>query len=81
LYDTASGKHIEDLRQPRYGGFPVKSLRWHPYDHHILYGATCNGMIYALNVKSHTCTAVVSGMLDLAVVSGMLDLAVCCHLI
>ncbi|KAF6029641.1 hypothetical protein EB796_012050 [Bugula neritina] len=60
LYDTASGKHIEDLRQPRYGGFPVKSLRWHPYDHHILYGATCNGMIYALNVKSHTCTAVVS---------------------
>ena len=61
LYDTASGKHIEDLRKPRYGGYPVTSLQWHPYDHHILFAATCQGNVYALDTKTHSCTTVVKG--------------------
>lgn len=63
LYDTASGKHIADLRKPRYGGYPVTSLKWHPYEYHILYAATCQGNVYALDTKELTCKTVASGII------------------
>jgi len=59
LYETATGKHIEDLRKPRYGGYPVTSMAWHPYDNHILFAATCQGNVYSMDTKSHSCTTVV----------------------
>jgi len=45
-----------------YRGLPVRGLKWHPRNHHILFAAACDGGIYALDTNSLSCTKVAQGI-------------------
>lgn len=59
MYEVASGRHIADLRKPRYGGFPVTSLRFHPINQKTLFASTCEGLVFSCDTTSFTCSKLV----------------------
>ncbi|BFZ18104.1 hypothetical protein BsWGS_21143 [Bradybaena similaris] len=52
LYETTSGKVVNELRPCRIGGFAVMTIRFHPKQPEILYAATTEGSIHVYNIKT-----------------------------
>ncbi|XP_060071699.1 uncharacterized protein LOC132551564 [Ylistrum balloti] len=60
LYESKTGKMLQELRKARYGGLQIMCMRFHPKNHHILLAGTAEGKVFECNIKDGNITEVIT---------------------